>query len=300
MKPERSTEDLVPYYTSSNPPLPKATFLNLPITVIEDYICSRIQTHEEFQNVTLVCKQFKKAAYQTYYYKHFILKFPNSETLTLYLSEARLLISRHEKIDLADSQINNNGLVLLSEKTRTLTDCRFTWCILLTPEAFIAFFKKASQLTNINLDYCYDVNADVLNVISNACPKLEKLSLSHLNKITIESILNILDKCPNMKELTLRATYNLNDDRIVDIFKKGKNLERVDLSHASYISNEILQRIIEAISQHHENHRRPFELIIEKNNLLKDDYIKALQETLSFISIQYTPLPTQLNQTIFV
>ncbi|MBP9693655.1 MAG: hypothetical protein KBE16_02985, partial [Alphaproteobacteria bacterium] len=120
-------------------------------------------------------------------------------------------------------------------------------------------------------------------------------SLSHLNKITIESILNLLEKCSNMKELTLRATYNLNDMRIVDIFKKGKNLERVDLSHSSFVSNDILEQIVAAILENQQSHQKPFELILERNDLLKAEFVDSIQAENPTIYIRYSPLPLEIN-----
>ncbi|MBP9877354.1 MAG: hypothetical protein KBF71_03355 [Alphaproteobacteria bacterium] len=295
MKPEHSTLNITPQQISPDAHFQIASFSDLPISVIEDHICSRISTHEEFQSFTLVCKQFKQAAYQTYFYKHYILRLPNSGIFALFMSEPSLLISRYEKIDLSESVIDNQGLSLLSRKTRIVTDCRFTWCILLTPDAIISFLKNTAYLQSLNLDYCYDVNSDVLDCISQACPRLERLSLSHLNKITIESILNLLEKCSNMKELTLRATYNLNDMRIVDIFKKGKNLERVDLSHSSFVSNDILEQIVAAILENQQSHQKPFELILERNDLLKAEFVDSIQAENPTIYIRYSPLPLEIN-----
>lgn len=295
MKPEYRTGDIVSRPINFDPFSPHALFLNLPVSVIEDHICSRIQTHEEFQNFTLVCKQFKKAAYQTYFYKHYILRLPNSGIFTLFMSEPSLLISRYEKIDLSEAAIDNQGLSLLSRKTRVVTDCRFTWCILLTPDAIISFLRNAVYLQNLNLDYCYDVNSNVLNCIADACPKLEKLSLSYLNKISIDDLLNLVEKCPHLKELTLRATYNLNDNRLVDLFKKGKNLEKVDLSYSAFVSNDILEKIITAITENQQSHQKPFELILERNDLLKAEFVDSIQAENPTIYIKYSPLPLEIN-----
>ena len=189
--------------------------------------------------------------------------------------------------------IENDAMILISEKCKQLEYLDIDDCIFFTDKTIQSVVRNCKQLENLNIKSC-NVNNDTLIELAKNCKQLNYLNMRNCHRVTNKGIIILSKNCKQLKYLNISECFlitingilsicnnlqKLNGFKCEDLYLNDKTIYYINKLENLEVLNISNNNITgKTISKLNNNHIKLLSLY--KIDLLNDKYFNILTKNL--------------------